>query len=157
MSYLFCRKRLRETGKLVMGNSIYQIKFDAMTFPAFGARYHFFLEDAVDSPEYLVELRTLARLANDFDLEIVSHRTLHEVFLDHQQPHHLELLQNIGALNQQGTISAEEWEASGIYLAVVMRKKGEFRYEPQQRFGVAGRIPEDTMIDLTAEREVQTR
>jgi mRNA (guanine-N7-)-methyltransferase len=46
------------------GNDIYGIAFDQIdSFPKFGARYMFHLEDAVDSPEYLVHVPTLEKSA----------------------------------------------------------------------------------------------
>lgn len=67
------RKRLKASPTLEFGNSVYRIRFDTKDhFPTYGARYHFYLEDAVDSPEYLVHIPTLQKYANErHEMELV--------------------------------------------------------------------------------------
>ena len=62
-----CRKRLRksESGRRVE-NELYHMRFEmdaemAAKLPMVGARYHFYLEDVVDCPEYLIHLPFLTR------------------------------------------------------------------------------------------------
>ena len=58
-------KRLRNSNSLRFGNSVFSIEFEQNTsFPVFGCRYKFFLEDAIYSlPEYLVHFPTFVRYA----------------------------------------------------------------------------------------------
>lgn len=57
------RKKLKASPGLKFGNSIYSIEFEHKdSFPIFGHKYWFCLEDAIDDcPEYLIHFPTLQR------------------------------------------------------------------------------------------------
>ncbi|RKP13181.1 mRNA capping enzyme-domain-containing protein, partial [Piptocephalis cylindrospora] len=58
---------------LEFGNGILRIRFDQRdSFPTFGHRYHFALEDAIDDcPEYLVHFPTLTSMALEYGLRLL--------------------------------------------------------------------------------------
>eukprot|EP01103_Thecamoeba_quadrilineata_P013752 TRINITY_DN3910_c0_g1_i1.p1 TRINITY_DN3910_c0_g1~~TRINITY_DN3910_c0_g1_i1.p1 ORF type:complete len:218 (+),score=21.23 TRINITY_DN3910_c0_g1_i1:155-808(+) len=124
----FLVKSIRASKGLDFGNNLYKIHFEQKEkFPPFGCRYTFTLQDAVDNcPEYLVHFGTLVGLAGEYDLELVTKKPFHEFIYDKAKPEFQEnflLLSKINALNDEGTISQQEWEALGIYLAFVFRKR----------------------------------
>ena len=54
------------------GNSLYRVEFDRHSYPPFGARYKFWLAEAVENlPEYLVSRKILCELAEFYGLELV--------------------------------------------------------------------------------------
>jgi len=122
-------KKIRSSNSLEFGNNLYKIQFfqkDNFTEP-FGCRYLFSLKDAIDNcPEYLVHFPTLVKLAGEYDLELVMKDPFHSYIYQKSKPDNQEnfrLLMKINALNEEGTISEEEWEALGIYLVFVFRKR----------------------------------
>lgn len=130
-------KRLREAEGLVFGNSVYWIRFDEefsekkfKSSSPFGIQYKFHLEDAVDCPEWIVPFHVFKSLVEEYDMELVfvknSHEFVHEYM---KKPEYVELMRRLGALgdgNQdQSTLSQDEWEVAYLYLAFVLRKRGQ--------------------------------
>lgn len=129
-------KKIRNCEANTFGNSVYSIKFPPLkdqeprVFPAFGAQYTFSLTDAVqDVPEYLVHFPTLERLAAQVGLKLRMKRTFHEVFCEKvkKDADLHRLLFRMEAVDEHGTITPEEWEAAGIYIAFAFQKVGEPR------------------------------
>ncbi|KAL1823406.1 hypothetical protein ACET3Z_010184 [Daucus carota] len=130
-------KKLREAEGLTFGNSVYWIRFDEefsekkfkSTSP-FGVKYKFHLEDAVDCPEWIVPFHVFKSLAEEYDLELVFVKNNH-VFVDEymKKPDYIELMRRLGALGDgnkdQSTLSPDEWEVAYLYLAYVLRKRGQ--------------------------------
>ncbi|KAJ1267540.1 hypothetical protein BS78_07G064300 [Paspalum vaginatum] len=135
-------KRLRESEGLEFGNSVYWISFGEeyaeKKFPAsrpFGIKYKFHLEDAVDCPEWVVPFHLFKLLAEEYDLELVLMKNFHEFVHEYlKKPEFTELMRRLGALGDgrqdQSTLSQDEWEVSYLYLAFVLRKRGQ---PPTQR------------------------
>ncbi|KAL5221757.1 hypothetical protein ABZP36_026470 [Zizania latifolia] len=135
-------KRLRETDGMEFGNSVYLINFGEeyaeKKFPAsrpFGIKYKFHLEDAVDCPEWVVPFHLFKLLAEEYDLELVLMKNFHEFVHEYlQKPEFAELMRRLGALGDgrqdQSTLSQDEWEVAYLYLAFVLRKRGQ---PPSQR------------------------
>ncbi|XP_073358394.1 mRNA cap guanine-N(7) methyltransferase 1 isoform X3 [Aegilops tauschii subsp. strangulata] len=135
-------KRLRESEGMEFGNSVYCITFGEeyteKKFPAsrpFGIKYKFHLEDAVDCPEWVVPFHLFKLLAEEYDLELVLMKNFHEFVHDYvQRPEFADLMRRLGPLGDgrsgQSTLSQDEWEASYLYLAFVLRKRGP---PPSQR------------------------
>lgn len=130
-------KKLRAAEGLAFGNSVYWIHFDDefsekkfKSSSPFGIKYKFHLEDAVDCPEWIVPFHVFKSLAEEYDLELVfvknSHAFVHEYM---KKPEFIELMRRLGALgdgNQdQSTLSPDEWEVAYLYLAYVLRKRGQ--------------------------------
>ncbi|KAI9349464.1 mRNA cap guanine-N7 methyltransferase-like protein [Zopfochytrium polystomum] len=119
-------KKLQTAPDLSFGNSIYKITFDdKSSFPMYGHRYMFELADAIDNcPEYLLNFRNLVRIAELFELELVYRKAFHDLFVEESaSEEHRALLYRMNVLDRNGTISPDEWEASGIYMAFAFRKK----------------------------------
>lgn len=135
-------KRLRETDGMEFGNGVYWISFGEeyaeKKFPAsrpFGIKYKFHLEDAVDCPEWVVPFHLFKLLAEEYDLELVLTKNFHEFVHEYlQKPEFAELMRRLGALGDgrqdQSTLSQDEWEVAYLYLAFVLRKRGQ---PPSQR------------------------
>ncbi|GMH05685.1 hypothetical protein Nepgr_007525 [Nepenthes gracilis] len=130
-------KKLREAEGLAFGNSVYWICFDDefaekkfKSSSPFGIKYKFHLEDAVDCPEWIVPFHVFKSMAEEYDLELVfvknSHEFVHEYL---KKPEFIELMRRLGALgdgNQDlSTLSPDEWEVAYLYLAFVLRKRGQ--------------------------------
>jgi len=121
-------------------------------FPLFGAKYMFYLEGVVDCPEFLVHFPTMEALAAKYNMKLVWKKSFHEVFKDHQRNHsHLlnkmnaletypapgdktltgvsesqyksacDYMEKKGC-KQVGTLSADEWEVAGLYVAFAFEK-----------------------------------
>ncbi|KAI8825712.1 guanine-N(7)-methyltransferase domain-containing protein [Fimicolochytrium jonesii] len=111
---------------LEFGNSILKIKFETKRpYKEFGHKYWFELKDAIDDcPEYLVNFRTFERLASEYGLELVYKKPLHELYEEESRdPQYKELLYRMNVVNDQGTMSADEWESTGLYMAFAFRKR----------------------------------
>ncbi|XP_010253752.1 PREDICTED: mRNA cap guanine-N7 methyltransferase 1 isoform X4 [Nelumbo nucifera] len=130
-------KKLREVEGLAFGNSVYWIRFGEeysekkfrFSNP-FGIKYNFHLEDAVDCPECIVPFHVFKLLADEYDLELVFVKNFHE-FVDEyfKKPEFTELMRRLGALGDgnkdNSTLSQDEWDVAYLYLAFVLRKRGQ--------------------------------
>uniref|UniRef100_A0A453PHN2 mRNA (guanine-N(7))-methyltransferase n=1 Tax=Aegilops tauschii subsp. strangulata TaxID=200361 RepID=A0A453PHN2_AEGTS len=93
------------------------------------------MQDAVDCPEWVVPFHLFKLLAEEYDLELVLMKNFHEFVHDYvQRPEFADLMRRLGPLGDgrsgQSTLSQDEWEASYLYLAFVLRKRGP---PPSQR------------------------
>ncbi|KAL5976118.1 hypothetical protein ACLOJK_020448 [Asimina triloba] len=92
-------KKLREAEGLSFGSNVYWICFD----DEYGEKYH---------------------------LELIFVKNFHE-FVDEylKKPEFAELMRRLGALGdgsqEQSTLSPEEWDVAYLYLAFVLRKRGQ--------------------------------
>ncbi|KAG9454317.1 hypothetical protein H6P81_007221 [Aristolochia fimbriata] len=130
-------KKLREAEGLTFGNSVYWISFDEeysekkfKSSSPYGIKYKFHLEDAVDCPEWIVPFDVFKTLAEEYDLELVFAKNSHEFVHEYlKRPEFADLMRRLGALgdgNQdQSTLSQDEWEVAYLYLAFVLRKRGQ--------------------------------
>ena len=127
---------------------MYQIKFpeDRPEKPKrFGDRYNFYLQDAVDCPEFLVDLQTLESLAEKWGLQLLWTRDFYTLYKDAvkdqdllnlmsvmkvfetfpaaeqmtstpgEYDHAKQYLANNKGADQCQTLSKSEWEAISIY------------------------------------------
>ncbi|KAK9727997.1 mRNA cap guanine-N7 methyltransferase [Basidiobolus ranarum] len=118
-------KKLKAVDGLSFGNHIYKIEFDQKeTFPTYGHKYWFTLEDAIDNcPEYLVHFPTFEKLAKEYGLELIKKRKFHHLYSDAlNNEEFTNLLHRMNVVDERESISEEEWEAAGIYLAFAFRK-----------------------------------
>ncbi|KAJ3126527.1 hypothetical protein HK098_007427 [Nowakowskiella sp. JEL0407] len=123
---LWIVKKFMESEKHSFGNSIYQISYTKTHFgdnSPFGNEYYFKLSDAVDCPEYLVHFSKLCTLASEYGLELIEKKGFHELFLEGiETEENRNLLLRMNVLDQEQSLSDEEWEAAGIYMAFAFRK-----------------------------------
>ncbi|TGZ82857.1 mRNA capping enzyme, large subunit, partial [Ascodesmis nigricans] len=121
-----------EEGIQEWGNSIYRIKFSkppprSGTFrPSFGWEYYFFLEEAVEEvPEYVVPWEAFRGIAEDYGLEMEYKRRFWDVWEEEKRGREMRsLAERMGVMDREGklTVTPEEWEAIGLYLAFSFRK-----------------------------------
>ncbi|KAK6934370.1 mRNA (guanine-N(7))-methyltransferase domain [Dillenia turbinata] len=138
-------KKLREADGLEFGNSVYWIRFDEKfsekkfkTSQPFGIQYKFHLEDAVDCPEWIVPFHVFKSLAEEYDLELVFKKNSHAFVEEYmKRGEYAELMRRLGALGDgkqdQSTLSEDEWEAAYLYMAFVLRKRGQSEQSRQSR------------------------
>ncbi|KAJ3159971.1 mRNA cap guanine-N7 methyltransferase [Geranomyces michiganensis] len=118
-------KKLRNAEGLTFGNSVLTIKFEQKdTYPEFGHKYWFELKDAIDNcPEYLLRFPAFIRLAGEYGLELVYKEKFHDLYQKGStNPQYRDLLTRMNVLNPEGTMSADEWEVAGLYMAFAFRK-----------------------------------
>ncbi|KFA65684.1 hypothetical protein S40285_04823 [Stachybotrys chlorohalonatus IBT 40285] len=115
------------------GNSIYRIRFpgktpeDGIFRPAFGWKYNFFLDEAVEEvPEYVVPWEAFRALAEDFNLELQFHRTFPEIWEQEKDDQELGPLSERMGVRERGggplLVSPEEMEAASLYLGFCFYK-----------------------------------
>ncbi|KAL0300068.1 UNVERIFIED_CONTAM: cap guanine-N7 methyltransferase 1 [Sesamum angustifolium] len=87
-------------------------------------------QDAVDCPEWIVPFHVFKALAEEHGLELVFVKNSH-AFVDEylKKPEFVELMRRLGALGDgkedHSTLSPDEWEVAYLYLAFVLRKRGQ--------------------------------
>ncbi|KAJ2698740.1 mRNA cap guanine-N7 methyltransferase [Coemansia sp. IMI 203386] len=118
---------MRETKSTTFGNSVYTVRFEREEpVTVYGFPYSFTLDEAVeDCTEYLVHLPTFAELAATYGLELEYSKGFHDFYFEKiMDAKNVELFHHMRVIDEQRpAISNDEWEAIGIYLAVVFRKK----------------------------------
>lgn len=91
-----------------------------------GARYTFWMQEAVDLPEYIVDPEVLVRWCAEVGLELVSM----ENFQDRHERKWNEATQqaqegkDIEMPPSRESLTDETWESFGVYMAFIFRKKG---------------------------------
>ncbi|PFH60594.1 hypothetical protein XA68_10695 [Ophiocordyceps unilateralis] len=115
------------------GNSIYRVRFPGKTpddgafRPAFGWKYNFFLDEAVEEvPEYVVPWGAFRALAEDFNLELQFHRTFPEIWESEKDDAELGPLSERMGVRERGggrlLVSDEEIEAASFYIGFCFYK-----------------------------------
>jgi len=122
------------------------------TFPLFGAKYMFHLEGVVDCPEFLVHMPTLEKLAAKYNMVLKWKKTFHELYEENKRNYDTllsrmnalekypasgdkqlcggddqyavakEYMSKRTSVKMVGTMSSDEWEAAGLYLAFAFEK-----------------------------------
>lgn len=115
------------------GNSIYRVRFpgktpeDGVFRPAFGWKYNYFLDEAVEEvPEYVVPWEAFRALADDFNLELQFHRTFCDIWeAEKDDPELGPLSERMGVRERGGgplLVSSEEMEAASFYIGFCFYK-----------------------------------
>ncbi|KAF7545450.1 hypothetical protein G7Z17_g9160 [Cylindrodendrum hubeiense] len=115
------------------GNSIYRVRFpgktpeDGIFRPAFGWKYNFFLDEAVEEvPEYVVPWEAFRALADDYNLELQFHRTFPEIWEAEKDDADLgPLSERMGVRGRGGgplLVSDDEMEAASFYIGFCFYK-----------------------------------
>mmetsp|Transcript_36111 Transcript_36111/g.60880 ORF Transcript_36111/g.60880 Transcript_36111/m.60880 type:complete len:338 (+) Transcript_36111:151-1164(+) len=154
-------KNLRASKGLSFGNGCYKVEFsethaDKAFLEAFGNEYNFTLTDAVDGvAEYLVPFRTLEEMAKEEGLALELRANFHDFFCERRHDPEAEaLLRQMKVLEDpatQSSITADEWEASRIYIVFAFRKvaeQWEINYAKSKRPppGEAQKIAEEDVV-----------
>ncbi|RFU81480.1 mrna cap guanine-n7 methyltransferase [Trichoderma arundinaceum] len=115
------------------GNSIYRVRFpsktpeDGVFRPAFGWKYNFFLDEAVEEvPEYVVPWEAFRALAEDFNLELQFHKPFLEIWETEKDDQELGPLSERMGVRERGggrlLVSDEEMEAASFYVGFCFYK-----------------------------------
>ena len=115
------------------GNPIYRVRFpgptpeDGVFRPAFGWKYSYFLDEAVEEvPEYVVPWEAFRALAEDYNLELQYHKTFTDVWESEKDDRELGMLSERMGVRERGggplLVSPEEMEAAGFYVAFCFYK-----------------------------------
>lgn len=115
------------------GNSIYRVRFpgktpeDGIFRPAFGWKYSFFLEEAVEEvPEYVVPWEAFRALAEDYNLELQFHKPFNEIWEMEKDDRELGPLSERMGVRERGggplLLSDDEFEAASFYLGFCFYK-----------------------------------
>ncbi|CAL8583714.1 mRNA cap guanine-N7 methyltransferase [Xanthoria parietina] len=114
------------------GNSIYQVRFpgktppDGIFRPPFGWKYNYFLDEAVEVPEYVVPWEAFRALAEDYNLELQYRRTFPDIWKEEKDdPVFRPLSERMGVLDRisgEMMVTHEEMEAVGFYHAFCFYK-----------------------------------
>jgi len=122
-------KELRAANGLDIGNEVYSLRsFESKVhFKPFGSKYIFSLEDSVDDcPEFLVHMKVLRKIADEFDLDLKLDSNFHHFFQDQiKSPTNVDLLWGMKALDENGRMTQMEWEAAGLYKVFAFQKRGD--------------------------------
>lgn len=92
----------------------------------FGIRYNFTLDSRVeDCPEYLVHFPSFAKVALEYDLQLVLQSNFHDFYLTHcNNPKYGQLFQRMNILDRNGTIPLDQWDACYLYTTFAFKKIG---------------------------------
>ena len=118
---------------LEWGNSIYTVKFprtrplpaDGVFRPPYGWKYFYYLEEAVDVPEFVVPWEGFRALAEDYGLELMYRKPFPEVWEENQDDPVLgPLSERMGVRDRSGrvNVSRAEMEAAAFYHAFCFYK-----------------------------------
>ncbi|KAL9600246.1 MAG: hypothetical protein Q9219_003290 [cf. Caloplaca sp. 3 TL-2023] len=114
------------------GNSIYQVRFpgqtppDGIFRPPFGWKYNYFLDEAVEVPEYVVPWEAFRALAEDFNLELQYRKPFTDIWKEESnEPSLRALSERMGVVDRYSgelLVTHEEMEAVGFYHAFCFYK-----------------------------------
>eukprot|EP00563_Minutocellus_polymorphus_P009881 CAMPEP_0181025814 /NCGR_PEP_ID=MMETSP1070-20121207/3300_1 /TAXON_ID=265543 /ORGANISM="Minutocellus polymorphus, Strain NH13" /LENGTH=796 /DNA_ID=CAMNT_0023102951 /DNA_START=132 /DNA_END=2522 /DNA_ORIENTATION=- len=114
-------------GKEYMNDKLYGLQY---TFTLVEGEDHASgVGEAVDLPEWMSPLPALTSLAEAAGFELEYATNFHEFYAERkkgsQHPNAHNALYNMKVLNRNGSISEDEWEISGMYMALKFRKVRE--------------------------------
>ncbi|KAI4284657.1 MAG: hypothetical protein L6R35_004847 [Caloplaca aegaea] len=114
------------------GNSIYRVRFpgktpaDGIFRPPFGWKYNYFLDEAVEVPEYVVPWEAFRALAEDYNLELQYRKPFLEIWKEEKhQPVFRSLSERMGVIDRisgELMVTKEEMEAIEFYHAFCFYK-----------------------------------
>ncbi len=108
--------------------------------------------DAVDLPEWLIPIPVLRALGQQAGLEIEYAQNFHE-FFEHRSDASVHAaahssMYNMKVLNRNGSISEDEFEISGLYIALKFRKTGESKIQIDDVDEEGSSDGEDDLTDI---------
>ncbi|KAI4119865.1 MAG: hypothetical protein LQ338_007225 [Usnochroma carphineum] len=114
------------------GNSIYRVRFpgktppDGIFRPPFGWKYNYFLDEAVEVPEYVVPWEAFRALAEDYNLELQYRKPFLEIWKEEKdQPVFRSLSERMGVVDRYSgelMVTKDEMEAIDFYHAFCFYK-----------------------------------
>lgn len=128
-----------EQNTVAVKNNVCTVTFDSSTYDnttklfdgssPYGIRYNFILKDAIDDcPEYIVHMSTLLELFQQYNVHVQYDMNLHEFWAQYSsQPEYSDLARHMNVVSSHqrnaAPISPDEWDAIGLYKAVVLMKQ----------------------------------
>ncbi|KAK4506355.1 hypothetical protein PRZ48_000085 [Zasmidium cellare] len=119
-------------------NDLYSVRFpphpplprDGTFRPAFGWKYHYHLEEAVEAPEFVVPWEAFRAMAEDYGLELLYRKGFREVFQDESTDRELGMLaERMKVLDRDRSkpnggllVREDEMEAAAFYHAFCFYK-----------------------------------
>jgi len=92
----------------------------------YGHKYHFYLEDAVDVPEFVVNWDNFESLALEYGLHLIYKKSFHEILTEEQSSRDFgPLLGRMKVVDEYGNsaMDADQWEAANLYMAFAFEKR----------------------------------
>lgn len=156
-------RKLRAVADTTVSSTVYKVsldeKFSAKRFKGdnpFGFRYFFTLDQNVeDCPEFLVHFPTFEAMAKEYGLELMMLCNFHDFFQRFTTEEYTEfrdLFFDMKVVNEQGTMTPEEWDAIYLYTAFAFRKKGTPNEGLQQ-----SEIPRENIVPISEEEITHVR
>lgn len=147
------------------GNSLYYIEF-AERVPLlqengvvtcapeheFGCQYFFHLADVVDYPEFVVWPHVLARLANEYDMDVRLIRPFHKFAGDYVTNTRMQALHQYRKCFDaagKSLLSVDEQEVVGVYCVVVLQKRGRHVLNPIPAGTRIAKYDQADVVDLS--------
>lgn len=132
-------RKLRAVDDVAIATQVFSVKLDDRFSnkqfkkgSPYGFRYFFTLDQNVeDCPEFLVHFPSFEKLALEYDLELVMHCNFHDFyteFASEKHPEFQELFFTMKVVDENGTMSYDEWDAIYLYTAFAFRKRGQAPY-----------------------------
>lgn len=128
-SYGSFRRRLKkipEGDELSFGNAVYNIRFESRQAPEkhpYGHKYWFWLQDAVDAPEYVVRWDPFVELAATYGLEVIYKEDFHTIYQLEQEPVEFkQLLTTMKVVDSKGesALDQDQWDAASTSLVYLI-------------------------------------
>jgi len=102
---------------------VYNIRFESRQAPGKGAypyghKYWFWLQDAVDVPEYVVRWEPFAELAVTYGLELLYKEDFHTIYEKEQEPVEFkQLLTSMKVVDSKGesALDQDQWDAASTF------------------------------------------
>lgn len=97
---------------------MYNIRFESRQAPnksPYGHKYWFWLQDAVDAPEYVVRWDPFVELAESYGLELVYKEDFHTIYEREQEPTEFrQLLSSMKVVDSKGesALDQDQWDAA---------------------------------------------
>lgn len=129
-------RKFRAVDGVQVGSKVCHVRLDesfsGKTFKKgnpYGIRYFFTLSENVeDCPEFLVHFPSFEKLALEYDLELLMNINFHDFyseFMSDQYPEFRDLFFTMNVVDDNGTMSPDEWDAIYLYTAFAFRRKGQ--------------------------------
>lgn len=118
-------------GEKEWGNEIYKVRFpgeapeDGVFRPPYGWKYMYWLEEAVDAPEYVIPWFAFRALAEDFNLELQYQKPFNEIWEEERDdPEFGKLAERMRVKDHRGELkmTKDELDAASLYHAFIFYK-----------------------------------
>ena len=118
-------KKIPDDTELSFGNSVYNIRFESRQSKGtckgtYGHKYWFWMQDAVEVPEYVVWWESFIELAATYGLESLYKEDFHTIYEKEREPVEFkQLLTTMMVVDSrgEGALDQDQWDAaSTLYM-----------------------------------------